>query len=160
MSGGTFASEALVVFAGLDLSDVHSNVSHGAGALDDPLTSVGNCVIDMGADAFTVGRPHPMIDYSLRRRRIEQESEDPETAVVLLDVVLGYGAHPDPASELEDVLRDSTARVAVVCSVTGTEQDPQVRSDVVRRLENAGAHVMPSNAAACLLAGEVARARS
>ncbi len=158
MSGGTFASEATIVFRELGLLDVHANVSSGeVASLDDPLRSVGNCVVDMGADAFTVGRPHPMIDYSLRRKRIVGESRDPETAVVLLDVVLGFGAHPDPGSELEDVVREATERVAVVCSVTGTERDPQVRSSVVKTLEDAGAYVRPSNEATCRLAGEIVR---
>jgi FdrA protein len=157
MSGGTFASEAVVVFGELGLRDVHANVSSAsATALADPLTSVGNCVVDMGSDEFTVGRPHPMIDYSLRRKRIVEESNDPSTAVILLDVVLGFGAHPDPGSELEEAVRDACKRVAVVCSVTGTERDPQVRSAVVRTLSDAGAAVMPSNAAACELAGKVA----
>ena len=57
----------------------------------------------LGEDEFTVGRPHPMIDYSLRNRRILEEAADPETAVILLDVVLGYGANPDPAAELGSV---------------------------------------------------------
>ncbi|MFH1501410.1 MAG: acyl-CoA synthetase FdrA [Candidatus Eisenbacteria bacterium] len=156
MSGGTFASEAVVVFSELGLPDVHANVSSGdAAPLDDALRSAGNCVVDMGADAFTVGRPHPMIDYSLRRKRLGDESRDPETAVILLDVVLGFGAHPDPASELEDAVRDAAQRVAVVCSVTGTERDPQIRSSVVEALAGAGATVMPSNESACRLAGEI-----
>lgn len=158
MSGGTFAAEAAVVLSDMGLDDVYSNVSVGAAAkLEDPLRSVGNCVVDMGADDFTVGRPHPMIDYALRRRRITEESGDPDVAVILLDVVLGYGAHPSPGAELEDVVREATRRVAVVCSVTGTERDPQVRSSVVDTLRNAGAFVRPSNEAACRLAGEIVR---
>lgn len=158
MSGGTFASEAVLLLARVGVPDVHANVcGKGAARLDDPLASVANTVVDMGADEFTVGRPHPMIDYSLRRKRLAAESKDPEVAVVLLDVVLGYGANPDPASELEDAVRDASSRVAVVCSITGTERDPQVRSVVERRLRRAGAVVMPSNEAACRLAGETVR---
>ena len=157
MSGGTFASEAVVVFGNVGMTDVRANAGRGAKPLDDPLRSVGNTVVDMGADAFTVGRPHPMIDYSLRLRRLAEESRDAETAVVLLDVVLGYGANPDPASELEDAVRDASSRVAVVCSITGTERDPQVRSAVEKRLGRAGAFVMSSNEQACRLAGAVVR---
>jgi FdrA protein len=113
-------------------------------------------VVDLGEDAFTVGRPHPMIDYSLRNRRIAQEAADPETAVILLDVVLGYGSHPDPAAEIGPVLRAARRKAAVVCSVTGTDADPQHRGRVARALQRAGAIVMPSNAAACRLAAEIA----
>jgi len=156
MSGGTFASEAVVVLGDMGIEELSANVGGGAARpLEDPLRSEGNTVVDMGADEFTVGRPHPMIDYSLRRRRLLEESRDPATAVVLLDVVLGYGSNPDPAGELHDAVRDAASRVGVVCSVTGTERDPQVRSAVVERLTEAGAVVAPSNAQASALAGEI-----
>jgi FdrA protein len=113
-------------------------------------------VVELGADEFTVGRPHPMIDFSLRNRRIIEEADDPETAVILLDVVLGYGANMDPVSELDAPLRAVADRVSVICSVTGTDDDPQNRSRVKRALESTGAVVMPSNAAACELACAVA----
>ena len=87
------------------IEGLHDLKGRGAKPLDDPLRGVGHTVVDLGADAFTVGRPHPMIDYSLRLRRLAEESRDEQTAVVLLDVVLGYGANPDPASELEDAVR-------------------------------------------------------
>ncbi len=158
MSGGTFASEAQVVFADLGLGDVYSNVPHGgAGRLDDPLVSRANTVVDMGSDEFTVGRPHPMIDYSLRVKRIRKEASDPATAVILLDVVLGYGSHPDPASELSEAVRRASERVAVVCSVTGTDLDPQGRRGVYMALADAGARIARTNAEACMVAGRVAR---
>lgn len=158
MSGGTFASEAQVVFAGLGLADVYSNVPFGSvGHLGDPLVSRGNTVIDMGSDEFTVGRPHPMIDYSLRLERILAEAEDPETAVILLDVVLGYGSHPHPASELSEAVRCASDRVAVVCSVTGTDGDPQDRRSVYTALADAGGRIARTNAEACMVAGRVAR---
>ena len=109
-------------------------------------------MIDLGEDEFTVGRPHPMIDFTLRNRRIAAEAADPETAIILLDVILGYGAHPDPAGELAPVIAEAARKVMVVCSVTGTDQDPQVRSTVQARLEECGAKVMPSNAAAAKFA--------
>ena len=97
--------------------------------------SQGHCAVDLGEEEFTVGRPHPMIDNDLRIRRLLQEARDPETAVILLDVVLGYGAHPDPASELAPAVRQAQAlaqaagrELLVVASVTGTEQDPQCLS--------------------------------
>jgi succinyl-CoA synthetase alpha subunit len=154
-SGGTFCAEAEVLLRDT-LADLYSNVPlRGVKQLRDSLVSQGNTLIDLGEDEFTVGRPHPMIDYSLRNRRILEEAADPGTAVILLDVVLGYGANPDPAAELATVLRQTARKVAVVCSVTGTDQDPQNRSRVATALRKAGAIVMPSNAAACKLAGRI-----
>ena len=157
MSGGTFAAEAQILFADV-MSDIASNVpTAGAHRLSDPLMTAKNTVIDFGADEFTVGRPHPMIDYSIRKQRIAREADDPETAVVLLDVVLGYGSHPDPSAELADVIADASDKVIVICSVTGTDQDPQKRSVVLKELTDAGAVVTRSNAAACKEAGYVVK---
>jgi succinyl-CoA synthetase alpha subunit len=157
MSGGTFAAEAQVLFADV-MSDIASNVpTAGAHRLSDPLMTAKNTVIDFGADEFTVGRPHPMIDYSIRKQRIADEVDDPETAVILLDVVLGYGSHPDPSAELADVIADASDKVIVICSVTGTDQDPQNRSVVLKELTDAGAVVTRSNAAACKEAGYVVK---
>jgi FdrA protein len=156
-SGGTFCAEAQIVFKDL-LADVYSNAPvGGVKQLRDSLVSQKNTVIDLGEDEFTVGRPHPMIDFSLRNRRILEEAADSETAVILLDVVLGYGSNPDPAAELTPVLRKAARKVTVVCSITGTDQDPQNRSQVEKALRKAGAIVMPSNAAACKLAGRIIR---
>src|SRR3989304_3845383 len=80
-----------------------------------------------GADASTVGGLHPMIDNDLRLRRLRQEAADPETAVILLDVVLGEGAHADPASELAPALAEALGRpgLTVVVVLVGTQEDPQ-----------------------------------
>ncbi|HUJ11236.1 MAG TPA: acyl-CoA synthetase FdrA [Verrucomicrobiae bacterium] len=154
-SGGTFCAEAQILFSQM-LTGVYSNAPTGkARQLKNSLKSQKNTVIDLGEDEFTVGRPHPMIDYSLRNKRILEEAADPETAVILLDVVLGYGSNPDPASELACVIRQARRNVSVVCSITGTDKDPQNRSRVEAALRKAGAIVMPSNAAACKLAGSI-----
>jgi len=158
-SGGTFCAEAQILFSRM-ISDVYSNAPAGqAKPLKDSLKSQKNTAIDLGEDEFTVGRPHPMIDHSLRNRRILEEAHDRETAVILLDVVLGYGSHPDPASELSGVIREARKKVTVVCSITGTDRDPQNRSRVEVALRQAGAIVMPSNAAACKLAGSIIQLR-
>ncbi|MFH0953502.1 MAG: acyl-CoA synthetase FdrA [Verrucomicrobiota bacterium] len=156
-SGGTFCAEAQVILGGL-LKDVYSNAPTGrAKPLKNPLKSQKHTVIDLGEEEFTQGRPHPMIDYSLRKQRLGQEANDRETAVILLDVVLGFGSNMNPAAELRDVIRSASRRVRVVCSVTGTTQDPQNADRVRELLEKAGAIVMPSNAAACKLAAGIAR---
>ncbi|OGS54879.1 MAG: hypothetical protein A3J79_00215 [Elusimicrobia bacterium RIFOXYB2_FULL_62_6] len=116
--------------------------------------------MDLGEDEFTVGRPHPMIDYSLRNKLIVSEGKKPDTAVLLLDVVLGYGSNPRPLDDILPAIGEafgSNASLSIVASVTGTETDPQVRSVVVAGLEKAGVIVMPSNASACRLAGEIVR---
>ncbi|MFA5139835.1 MAG: acyl-CoA synthetase FdrA [Elusimicrobiota bacterium] len=154
-SGGTFCAEAQVLFKGR-LTPLYSNAPTAGGmALEDSLTSREHTVVDLGEDEFTVGRPHPMIDYSLRNRRILEESKDPAAAVLLLDVVLGYGSNMRPAQELVPVLREAAKRVAVVCSVTGTPQDPQGKLAVEAALRKAGAVVMPTNASACRLAADI-----
>jgi FdrA protein len=162
-SGGTLATEALIVWQEM-LGGVRSNVPLEAGLkLQDAARSEGHCAVDLGEDEFTVGRLHPMIDNQLRIRRLMQEAADPEVAVILLDVVLGYGAHPDPASELAPALVEARARAqdaggepVVVVSVTGTEGDPQGLARQVQALEQAGAIVAPCNAAAARLAGWIA----
>lgn len=161
-SGGSLANEALVVWQET-VGDVRSNVPLALSlALPDPTQSQGHCAIDLGEAAFTVGRPHPMIDHDLRVRRLMQEAADPEVAVVVLDVVLGYGAHPDPAGELARAIYRARRLAAgggrdllVVASVTGTAGDPQGLERQTRTLERAGAIVASCNAAAARLAGMI-----
>ncbi|MFA6434272.1 MAG: acyl-CoA synthetase FdrA [Elusimicrobiales bacterium] len=159
-SGGTFASEAQLVLSEL-IGPVWSNVpAEERYRLADPLKLKENSVIDLGEDEFTVGRPHPMIDFSLRNKLMVSEAGNPGTAVLLLDLVLGYGANPRPLEELLPAVRaafKANRTLSIAASVTGTETDPQVRSTVVEGLRKAGVLVMPSNAAACRLAGEIVR---
>ena len=107
-------------------------------------------LIDLGDDEYTRGRPHPMIEPELRNEHIAKALKDPEVGVVLLDVVIGYGAHADPAGLLIDVLKNT--KKLVIASVTGTEDDPQVYSKQVRKLQRAGVLVAESNAQAARFA--------
>ena len=107
------------------------------------LGSAGEC-IDLGDDKYTRGRPHPMIEPELRNEHIAAEFADPSVAVLLFDVVLGYGSHADPAGVLVSAVKG--ARKVIVASVTGTEQDPQGYSRQVAKLRDAGVQVAPSNA--------------
>jgi FdrA protein len=165
-SGGTLCYEAQVIWKDMLVSPVHSNAPlPGGQALPDSTKSLGHTAVDLGEEEFTVGRPHPMIDNDLRIRRLMQEASDPETAVVMLDVVLGYGAHPDPAGELAPAIRQARALaksegriLPVVVSVTGTEGDPQGLRPTVTTLEKVGATVCDSNAAAARLTGMIASA--
>jgi len=103
-----------------------------------------------------------MIDFLLRKKRIVEEANDPETAVILLDVVLGYGSNMEPGKELGPPIREAKElaaaagrHIAIVCSITGTYKDPQNREQVEQELKDAGAIVMPTNAAASLLTVEI-----
>ena len=117
----------------------------------------GHRVVDLGDDRYTVGRPHPMIDGTVRREWITREAADPATAIILLDVVLGYGAHADPVGELAPAIAAARTRgVAVVASVCGTEGDPQGLTAQTEALRRAGVNVMPSNAQAARLAARIA----
>jgi FdrA protein len=115
-------------------------------------------IVDLGADEYTVGRPHPMLDSSLRVERIKEAARMPDLAVLLLDVVLGHGVALDPAGDLADAVAAVARSAAVVASVIGTPEDPQNHAAQVERLEAAGAWVLPSNAqaarAAAMLVGE------
>lgn len=142
-SGGTLAIETA---RGLDafLGSVHTNLSGtGAATLADPLISEAHTILDLGEDIFTVGRLHPMIDNDLRLRRLRQEASDPLVALILLDVVLGEGAHPDPAGELAPAIAQAREEygVAFATLLIGTDEDPQDLERQRQSLEAAGAMV-------------------
>ncbi len=157
-SGGTFCYESQVVLKGL-ADNIYSNSPlEGNRRSKDPFKSEKNTLVDMGADEFTSGRLHPMIDYSLRIKRMIQEAEDPAAAVVIFDIVLGFGAKTDPLNELAPAIADvrnaaGNRYVSFICSITGTENDPQHLSDLKLNLNKINVIVKESNAAACKLAG-------
>lgn len=131
-SGGTLCAEARTILG--DRADV---------------------LIDFGDDAWTRGRPHPMIDPTLRLERVAAEAADPSCAVLLLDVVLGHGADPDPAATLAPAIAGARTRaasdgrdLAVVISLCATAADPQDRTATAKILAESGAHVFTSNAEA------------
>lgn len=158
-SGGTICYEAMLVLRET-IGDVYSNVPLRKDLLlDDPDKSIKNTFVDMGEDHFTDGMPHPMIDTRLRIERIRKEANDKEVAVLLIDVVLGYGSHEDPAGSLVPVIQkakeiaaSSGGYLSVVASVCGTEKDPQRLSNQEQKLMDAGVVVMPSNAQAARMA--------
>ncbi|MFZ5823672.1 MAG: FdrA family protein [Bacillota bacterium] len=127
----------------------------------EPVLGEGHTFLDLGDDEYTVGRPHPMIDMGLRTSFIRREAADPETALILLDVVLGYGAHPDPAGALAPAIREAVGSgVLVVASVTGTEQDPQGFSRQMAALQAAGAIPYPTARQAALAVAAAFEGRS
>lgn len=160
-TGGTLADEAMLVLKEY-IGDIHSNIPlRPELKLPNPRQSLGHSVIDLGDDEFTRGRPHPMIDPSYRGERLVTEACDPEVAVILCDVVLGYGSHPDPAGALAAAVRTARARAGrpftVVASVCGAKGDPQNLERQEEILRQEGILVLPSNAHAAEVAGEIAR---
>jgi FdrA protein len=149
-SGGTLADEAMLLAAPA-LGDIRSNTPlRPELALGTDLSALGHVVVDFGDDALTVGRAHPMIDPTLRLEAISNLAARGEPAVLLLDVVLGYGADPDPARSLVPALTAARRHrtLPVVVALIGTEADPQGWSRQADALAGAGAAVFASNAAA------------
>jgi succinyl-CoA synthetase alpha subunit len=153
--GGTLADEAMLV-AGEQLGPIRSNIPLSPELVLGPdLRDEGHVVIDFGDDELTRGRAHPMIDPTLRMERIAAEAADPTCGVLLLDLVLGHGAHPDPGPELADAIRAARAVAAsdgrelpVVVALVGTAGDPQGISSTAGALAAAGAEVFLSAAEA------------
>jgi succinyl-CoA synthetase alpha subunit len=161
-AGGTFCYQSqsimrqrgLVVYSNAPLDSMRE--------LADPEQSREHSLIDMGAEMFVAGRPHPMIDATLRRQRIVREAADPQIAVLLLDFILGTLSSADPVGDLLDAIvaakKDVSHRggeLCVVASVCGTEEDEQRLGDQVRYLETAGVLVFQSNAQAASFSREV-----
>jgi FdrA protein len=144
-SGGTLRDEARFIIEPI------------TGPVSLTETDEGPWLVDYGDDEYTEGRAHPMIDQTVRLERLESAVEDDSVGVVLLDVVLGYGANPDPALELAPVIRSLTdAGAAVVANLCGSQTDPQGLEYQASQLHKAGAAVFLSNAAAATRAAELA----
>ncbi len=161
-SGGTLAYETLILIKN-KIDSVYTNLSYEyADKIEDVYKSSANTVIDFGEDEFTQGRLHPMIDPSLRNSRIIEEAKDPETAVIMLDLVLGYNAHPDPAGSALEAIKEAKKiaekdgrYLSFVTTVCGTDEDIQVRSEQVTQLEKEGVLVFKSNADAAVFVAEL-----
>lgn len=170
-SGGTLAHETLLIFREL-VGEAYSNTPlSDEFELADPNVSRGNSVVDLGDEFFTAGRAHPMIDPTLRKLRFAQEARNPAVALLLLDIVLGYGSSPDPGGALAGVIKDAVQGSgkrgrgpAVMAHVCGTENDPQSLGVQSEKLSSAGAILFSSNAllsaeAALVVGGNGASAR-
>lgn len=164
-SGGTLAYEAQYILQGY-LPKVWANAPlNKENKLADSLVSQEHTIVDLGEDEFTVGRLHPMMDNELRIARLHQEAKDKEVAVIMLDVVLGYGSHADPASELAPAIAHAKQTAVedgrcleVVAVVTGTDEDPQNINNQIAQLQAAGAWVETSNEEMVRYAGKLVRA--
>jgi FdrA protein len=161
-SGGSLCDEAMQI-AAETLGGVYSNIPLSPElALEDAWRSKAHCFVDMGEEEFTRGRPHPMIDPRLRQERLLKEAGSPEVAAILLDVVTGYGSHDDPAGALAETIRAAKAKalaagryLSVIAHVCGTEKDPQSLPQQERKLRDAGALLLPTNAQAARVAAAI-----
>lgn len=158
-TGGTLCDEAMKLM--LDqLGHIYSNIPlRPEDRLEDNNESFEHTFLDFGDDEFTVGRPHPMIDPSLRAERVAKDGRDPKSAIIMTDCVIGYGSHPDPAEDLATAIRAARAEaeaaggyLCCIAAVCGTEGDPQSLSRTRKQLSEAGAVVLPSNAQAARFA--------
>lgn len=158
-AGGTLCDEAMLLLSE-QVGAVASNIPlRPEWALAPGAMYRGHTALDLGSDEFTQGRPHPMIDPTLRLQYLARASQDPETAVILLDIVQGFCAHQNPAAVYAPAIIQARARASaagrslpVIISLCGTEGDPQRLSLQRTALEAAGALVFESNLAAALAA--------
>ncbi len=154
--GGTLCAEAQLVL--LEAGFAVGSNAPVPDARRSAGRAAGHLLLDLGADEYTQGRPHPMIDPEARNALLAEALADPRVAVVLLDVVIGYGAHGDPAGLVAGVMeRAKHRRALVIASVTGTEADPQGYARQAARLRQAGVLVCGSNAEAASLAASAIR---
>ncbi len=163
-AGGTFCYQAQQILRDAGLSAYSNATLPGMLTLPDPRASREHTLLDMGADEFTEGKPHPMIDATQRRARILAESRDPTVAVLLLDLVLGQNAAADPAGDIAPAIRaakraaeDRRGHLIVLASVCGTDQDPQGIASQEKALAEAGALVFQSSLEAVHAARHVAQ---
>jgi len=158
-SGGTFAIESsLLIYQ--QFGRIYSNTTfQRALRLNNTNRSKGHTCVDLGAGEYTLGKPHPMIEPMMREERILKEAKCPDTAVLLLDCVLGFGVHRNPAGVLSSQIKrakmiaeKNKRYLPVVVSVCGTDEDPQNRKSQIKKLTEVGVIVMPSNVQATELA--------
>ena len=160
-SGGTLGYEAVLALQDR-LGGVNSNLTKEK-TVTDCFHMDGNACVDLGDDQYTVGRAHPMIDSTLRAEVFKAELQNPETAVILLDLVLGYGASRTPEKDFVEELAKYRSQhpdeyVAVIVSVCGSKDDPQNYEEIISKLKELDVIIMPSNLRAVHLAADIIKA--
>jgi len=152
-TGGTLAYEALVILNQL-IGDVYSNAPlNSKFKLPNSSESINDSILDLGEEEFTLGRAHPMIDPTVRQLRLIQEARESAVSVIIMDIMLGYGSHSDPAGAMCDsifkaqtIAKNDDRVLPILAHVCGTDQDPQRRSDQIERLRKVGVKIFPTNA--------------
>ncbi|MBO8159994.1 MAG: acyl-CoA synthetase FdrA [Thermosipho sp. (in: Bacteria)] len=158
-SGGTLADEAMILLQN-DIGPVYSpSPINPEYKLEDINESRQHTIVDMGEDEFTVGRPHPMIDFTMRKSRLIKEYFDKDTAIIILDIVLGWGSHMDPGGEIAEAVKTAREKSnkykCIIANICGTYDDPQDYFEQKKKLEDVGVLVFPSNASAVRFAVNV-----
>lgn len=161
MCGGTLCEELSLLARETFPTSVYSNIAKDpAYRLEDVGRSREHTFIDFGDDDFTRGRPHPMIDPSLRIERLLQEARDPSVGVIVLDFILGFGSHEDPVGvtlpailQSQALARSEGRHLEILAYVLGTEDDTPSLSEQTRKLTDAGVTL----ASSCTNAGLLAR---
>jgi FdrA protein len=163
-AGGTFCYQAQQILQEYGMEAYSNAPLEGNLPLPNSAISVEHTLVDMGADEFTSGRPHPMIDSRWRYDRILTEGRDPEIGILLLDIILGFNSCSDPAGDLAPAIAAAKKEVnrrggslSVIASICGTEDDAQDLNRQIRILEDAGALVFPSNAQAVRFSAQLAK---
>lgn len=165
-TGGTLCDEAMIILSPL-IGEIYSNIPlKPEGKLSDINRSYKHTFIDLGEDEFTRGKPHPMIYPYVRQERVLSEAKDKEVAIILMDFILGFGSHPDPAEEMipyirkvREITTQDGRYICMISSVCGTEADPQGLIEQEKKLREEGVIIMPSNAQAVRLAAEIVLSR-
>ncbi len=153
-SGGTLCAEAQIVLLERGIVSASNVPVPGTEAIGKSKSP--HHLIDLGDDEYTLGRPHPMIEPSVRDAPLAAALADPNVGVILTDIVLGYGGHLDPAGHFVAALsKAAKSRPAIVASVTGVDGDPQGYAGQIAKLREAGVIVAPSNADAAELAANL-----
>lgn len=156
-AGGSLCYQAQAIFREIGLTVYSNEPMRGMKRLEDPNGSFETSFVDMGAEEFVEGRPHPMIDATLRRKRIEREANDPTVAILLLDFILGSIASRNPAGDLLGAIREIRRKqVCVVASICGTDRDEQGFEVQKQALEEAGVLVFPTSGQAVKFCREAA----
>jgi FdrA protein len=165
-AGGTFCYQSQQILRDADISAYSNAPLDPKHKLADPDHSIEHTIVDMGDDHYTIGRPHPMIDGTIRKQRILAEGRDPQVAILLLDFILGYNASMDPVDELLEAIIEAKqaagkrgGALTVVASICGTDDDPQDLNLQKRMLEETGTIVFHSSAKAAHFCCDLIRRR-
>jgi FdrA protein len=149
-SGGSLCREAAIILAGNGLL-----IQTDPNSTNKPMVS-SHVLVDLGEEQYTEGRPHPFIDSRLRNLEIKKAYSDPDVAVILLDIVLGWGCSPDPAGDVVRAMDEASIHMknspGIICSICGTSDDYQGYEDQKNKLVATGVYVAETNAAATRLA--------
>jgi FdrA protein len=155
LAGGTFCYQSQQILRKAGITVYSNSPLDPKYKLAHPDKSIQHTLVDMGDEYYMVGKPHPMIDGTMRRQRIIAESRDPQVAILYLDFILGANASMDPVGELVEAIDEARlvykqrgGSLTVIASICGTEDDPQDLSFQAKLLREAGVLVYGSNAKA------------